>query len=81
MTALLLFVLSERIEWHQYELLEILVRAMYTKHPQELLRQANVMLKILRFQRRLGKGFQCIKVKGYCFDARAIDEISKLVGC
>ena len=47
------FVLGERIERNLYDLLEILIRAKYTKHRQELLEQANLVLEILRFQMRL----------------------------
>ena len=45
--------LGERIERNLYELLEILIRAKYTKQRQELLEQANLVLEILRFQMRL----------------------------
>ena len=74
------FVLGERIERNLYDLLEILIRAKYTKHRQELLEQANLVLEILRFQMRLAKDLQCLKVESYGFAAKAIDEIGKLVG-
>ena len=74
------FVLGERIERSLYDLLEILIRAKYTKQRQELLEQANLMLEILRFQMRLAKDLQCLKVESYGFAAKAIDEIGKLVG-
>src|SRR3954465_12102122 len=74
------FVLGERIERTLYDLLEILIRAKYTKHRQELLEQANLVLEILRFQIRLAKDLQCLKVESYGFAAKAIDEIGKLVG-
>ena len=74
------FVLGERIERNLYDLLEILSRAKYTKHRQELLEQANLTLEILRFQMRLAKDLQCLKVESYGFAAKAIDEIGKLVG-
>jgi len=45
-----------------------------------LLEQANMVLKILRFQMRLAKDLQCLKVDGYGFAAKGIDEIGKLVG-
>ena len=61
-------------------LLEILIRAKYTKQRHELLEQANLMLEILRFQMRLAKDLQCLKVESYGFAAKAIDEIGKLVG-
>ena len=74
------FVLGERIERNLYDLLEILIRAKYTKQRQELLEQANLVLEILRFQMRLAKDLQCLEVQSYGFAAKAIDEIGKLVG-
>ena len=44
------FVLGERIERNLYDLLEILIRAKYTRNRQELLEKANLVLEILRFQ-------------------------------
>src|SRR6516225_5851898 len=55
------FVLGERIERNLYDLLEILLRAKYTRQRQELLEKANLMLEILRFQMRLAKDLQCLK--------------------
>src|SRR5436309_7490620 len=57
------FVLGERIERNLYDLLEILIRAKYTKQRQELLEQANLVLEILRFQMRLAKDLQCLKIE------------------
>jgi len=74
------FVLGERIERNLYDLLELLIRAKYTKQRQELLEQANLVLEILRFQIRLAKDLQCLKVDSYGFAAKAIDEIGRLVG-
>ncbi len=74
------FVLGERIERNLYDVLELLIRAKYTKQRQELLEQANLVLEILRFQMRLAKDLQCLKVESYGFAAKAIDEIGKLVG-
>ena len=74
------FVLGERIERNLYTLLETLIRAKYTKNRQRLLEDANLTLEILRFQMRLAKDLQCLKVQSYGFAARAIDEIGRLVG-
>ena len=38
------------------------------------------LLEILRFQFRLAKDLQCLKVDSYGFAAKAIDEIGNLVG-
>ena len=45
-----------------------------------MLEQANLVLEILRFQIRLAKDLQCLKVESYGFAAKALDEIGKLVG-
>src|SRR5215831_113366 len=74
------FVLGERIERNLYDLLELLIRAKFTRNRQELLHQANLLLEILRFQVRLAKDLQCLKVDSYGFGSKAIDEIGKLVG-
>jgi hypothetical protein len=74
------FVLGERIERTLYDLLEVLIRAKYSRQRQPLLEQANLTLEILRFQRLLAKAPQCLKIESYGFDAKAIDEIGKLVG-
>ena len=74
------FVLGERIERNLYELLEILIRARYNRQRRELLDQANLVLEILRFQIRLAKDLQCLKVESYGFAAKAIDEIGRLIG-
>jgi hypothetical protein len=73
-------VLGERIERNLYDLLETLIQAKYTRQRQPLLEQANLLLEILRFQVRLAKDLQCLKVESYGFAANAIDEIGKLVG-
>ena len=74
------FVLGERIERNLYTLLETLIRAKYTKNRQRLLEEANLTLEILRFQMRLAKDLQCLKVNSYGFAARSIDEIGRLIG-
>jgi hypothetical protein len=55
------FVLGERIERRLYELLETLIEAKYAKARQELLRQANLSLEVLRFQMRLAKDSNCLR--------------------
>ena len=74
------FVLGERIERNLYDLLETLIQARYTRERQALLGQANLTLEVLRFQMRLAKDLQCLKVKSYGHAAKAIDEIGRLVG-
>src|SRR5262245_48645053 len=74
------FVLGERIERRLYDLLETLIQARYTRQRQALLEQANLTLEVLRFQMRLAKDLQCLKVTSYAYAAKAVDEIGRLVG-
>jgi len=74
------FVLGARIERNLYDVLENLIKAKYRRERQELLQQANLTLEILRFQMRLAKDLQCLKVESYGFAAKSIDEIGRLVG-
>jgi len=46
-----------------------------------LLDEANLNLEFLRFQMRLAKDLQCLKVESYTFAAQSIDEIGRLIGC
>ena len=66
------FVLGERIERNLYNLLETLIAAEYTKNRQRLLEEANLSLEILRFQMRLAKDLQCLKINSYGFASKAI---------
>src|ERR1700682_6333016 len=74
------FVLGERLERNLYDLLEILIRAKYTRQRRALLEQANLLLEILRFQMRLAKDLQCLQLGSYGFATKGVDEIGKLVG-
>jgi hypothetical protein len=74
------FVLGERIEWNLYNLLETLIAAKYIKNRQRLLEEANLSLEVLRFQMRLAKDLQCMKVESHAFAVKSIDEIGRLVG-
>jgi hypothetical protein len=64
-------VLGERIERNLYGLLETLIAAKYTKNRQRLLEHANLALEVLRFQMRLAKDLQCLKVESYAFAAKS----------
>jgi hypothetical protein len=74
------FVLGERIGRNLYNLLETLIRAKYTKNRQQLLEQANLSQEILRFQMRLAKDLQCLKLNSYGFAAKTIERSGKRCG-
>lgn len=74
------FVLGERIERRLYDLLETLIQAKYTRDRQSLLQQANLSLELLRFQLRIAKDLQCLRVDSYAFASQAINEIGSMIG-
>jgi len=74
------FVLSERLERTLYDLLETLIQAKYQRERAALLEAANLKLEILRFQVRLAKDLQCLKLSSYEFASLAIEEIGRLIG-
>ena len=74
------FVLGERMERNLYDLLELLLTAKYRKDRDATLAAANLKLEVLRFQTRLAKDLQCLRIESYAFASKAIDEIGKLVG-
>src|ERR1700721_916152 len=74
------FVLGERIEGNLYDLLELLIQAKFSRERMGRLRRAHLLLEVLRFQMRLAKDLQCLKVESYGFAAKSIDEIGRLVG-
>jgi hypothetical protein len=75
------FVLGERIERNLYGILETLVRAKYDREGRPtLLGRANLDLEVLRFQMRLAKDLECLRLNSYAFACEAIDEVGRLVG-
>ena len=50
-----------------YDLLETLIQAKYTRERTELLKTANLKLEILRYQIRLAKDLNCLRVNSYQF--------------
>lgn len=74
------FTLGDRLEVRLYGLLDLLLRAKYTREREDLLRTANIELECLRFQLRLAKDLKCLTVESYGFAARLVQEIGRLVG-
>src|SRR3954463_14676800 len=66
------FALGERMELRLYTLLETLIEARYTRDRRDLLRRANLSLEVLRFQMRLAKYLQCLRVNSYEFASKAL---------
>jgi hypothetical protein len=57
-----------------------LIQAKYQRDRVALLESANLKLETLRFQMRLAKDLQCLKVSSYAFASKSIDEIGRLIG-
>jgi len=74
------FVLGEKLERNLYELLETLIKAKYSKPRAYLLEQANLTIEVLRFQLRLAKDLNCLKIASYEFAIKELIEIGKLIG-
>ena len=74
------FTLGDRLEVRLYEVLEMLIRAKYTRDRRALLRALNVELELLRFQFRIAKDLQCLSVESYGYAARSVDEVGRLLG-
>lgn len=74
------FTLGDRMEVRLYELLELFLRAKYSRDRLPTLRKANMELELLRFQFRLAKDLECLSVKSYGCSSRTVNEIGKLLG-
>lgn len=74
------YVLGDRMERNQYDLLEILLRAKYSKSKLELLREANMRLEVLRYQLRLANELQCLKLPSYAHAGKLVGEIGAMIG-
>ena len=74
------FTLGDRLEVRLYLVLELMLKAKYTRSRLVLLEQANLELELLRFQFRLAKDLRCLPVESYGYAARSVDEVGRLVG-
>jgi len=74
------YLLAERIENALLDILEILIEAGFTKDKLDLLRKANLKLEKFRFLVRIAKDMHYINLNGYEYQARAVNEIGKMIG-
>jgi hypothetical protein len=72
--------LGVRLENQLYQILEMLLRAKFTRDRTDMLRGVNLELEILRFQFRLAKDLRCMSLDSYGFASRSLVEIGKMVG-
>jgi len=72
--------LGTKIEVTLFELMDILIEARYTREKHELLRKGNIILERHRFQMRLAKDLKILPLNSFEFQAKAIDEIGRMLG-
>ncbi len=74
------FTAGARLEQQLYQVLDLLLRAKYTRDRAPLLRQANLELEVLRFQFRLVKDLKCLSRDSYGYAAETLNEVGSMVG-
>ncbi len=74
------FLLGDRIQSALLDILELLIRAAYSKNKESALREANFKLETVRYLIRLCKDLKYLSIRRYEFASRGIDEIGAEVG-
>jgi len=72
--------LGAAIEAGLQRILELLLRAKFTRDKTETLRNANIELEILRFQLRLAKDMRALPVKSHRHAAQCMQAIGSQIG-
>lgn len=74
------FVLGERIERNQYDLLEKLPRAKCSRVKLDMLREAALILKLLRFPMLLARDLECLQPTSFEHGSKLVHELGSLLG-
>ena len=74
------FVLGDRILKNLYDILDLLITAVYSKDKRTTLKDVNIKLEQLRYQIRLSKDYRIINLKQYEYVSGNINEIGKMIG-
>ena len=72
--------LGTRIEATLLDLLDLLIAARYRRDNRASLDNANIMLERLRFQMRLAKDLKALALNSFEFQAKAVEEIGRMIG-
>ena len=72
--------LGTAIEGQLQTILELLLRAKYSREKAALLNAANMALEVLRFQMRLAKDLKALPIKSHGFGAEKVQSIGAQVG-
>lgn len=72
--------LGVAMENRMQRILELLLRAKYSRQRKTILGDANIELEILRFQLRLSKDLKVLPVKSYGFGSKSLLEVGAQAG-
>jgi hypothetical protein len=74
------FLLGDRIESRLLDIMDLLIRAAYTKDKAQILKDANLALEQLRHLVRLVKDLRYLSVKKYEFASKSINQMGAEIG-
>jgi hypothetical protein len=74
------YLLGDRIETRLLDVMDLLVRAAYTRNKTQFLRDANLTIEQLRYLVRLVKDLRYLSLKGYEFVSKNLNEIGAEIG-
>jgi hypothetical protein len=74
------FSLGEALLRRQRGLLDLLLRAKYTRQRTELLTEANLQLELLRFDFRQTRDLRCLNLTSFGHAAACVNEIGQMLG-
>lgn len=74
------YTLGSRLENTSFDVLEILLEAVYSKNKATLLKQANIKIEKLRYFVRLSKDLKVISLKKYEVISNLLNEIGSQLG-
>jgi hypothetical protein len=72
--------LGTKIESTLLNLLDILIDARYSRDKARLLDRANIVLERFRFQMRLAKDLEILKIGSFAHQAERVEEIGRMIG-
>ena len=72
--------LGVSIEKRLQKILELFLRAKFSKQKGQMLNDTNIELEILRFQLRLAKDLGVLTVKSYGFGSKCLQEVGSQTG-
>lgn len=74
------YLLGERIETLLLDIMDLIIRAVYTKNKTSFLREANLQIEKLRYLIRLVKDLKYLSIKRYEYVSKCLNEIGSEIG-